>query len=100
MGPAPQEPWYKKSNPERRSWNAYNPVRAAVGSKLISYPKPPYSDPHLNVKLPFGKYKGKTLGEILYEDAKYLEWLAKKFIPKNPNDPLDAAFKSRDWHVF
>jgi hypothetical protein len=83
----------------RRSWNSFNPVRAAVGSKLISYPKPPYANPHLNVKIPFGKHKGLTLGEILYEDASYLAWLAKNFVSKRPNDPLDAALKSRNWNL-
>lgn len=35
------------------------------------------SDEVTNIKLMFGKYKGKTLGEIAKSDTSYLEWLAK-----------------------
>lgn len=32
----------------------------------------------LNMKIRFGKYKGKTLGEIFNKDKKYIEWLKRK----------------------
>jgi hypothetical protein len=31
-----------------------------------------------NIKVSFGKYKGKTLGELMHEDTKYLSWLHDK----------------------
>jgi uncharacterized protein (DUF3820 family) len=40
----------------------------------------------VNVKLHFGKYKGKTLGELIKEDAQYLDWLSK-------NDKTDPDIK-------
>ena len=88
-----REPWHKKTNPLKRSYNSFNPNNAAAGNKLISYPKPPYADPHLNVRLPFGKYKGKALGEILYEDAAYLELPSNNFFSRRENDPREAALK-------
>ena len=35
----------------------------------------------LKQKLPYGKYQGKTVKEVLREDARYLHWLSE-----NPND--------------
>ena len=30
-----------------------------------------------NIKIPFGKYKGELLGEIVQQDRQYIEWLSK-----------------------
>lgn len=35
------------------------------------------------IKITFGKYKGRTIGEVMKEDRKYIEWLSEK-----ANDPV------------
>lgn len=33
-----------------------------------------YDPKHFNDPMPFGKYKGKTIGDIIQEDPSYLSW--------------------------
>jgi uncharacterized protein (DUF3820 family) len=38
----------------------------------------PESDRDLQVSLPFGKYKGLTLGQVLEENPAYLDWMSRE----------------------
>lgn len=43
----------------------------------------PYYATNDNI-IPFGKYRGKRLAEILYIDPSYILWIANKFVLENP----------------
>lgn len=45
--------------------------------------------------MPFGKYAGKSLGEIYVEDEKYLQWVWKEFDPrgfKKLNEAMEVLY--------
>ena len=44
-----------------------------------------------SIKMPFGKYKGKTLLEIARINPSYIKWLAENNVVKIPDDILTIA---------
>lgn len=47
-------------------------------------------------RLPFGKYKGKTLGEVLKEDKSYLEWLYDNSKKETMRNRIDEVLGGQD----
>lgn len=45
----------------------------------LSAPPPPQPPPACAVRMPCGKYRGRTLAEIGRDDMPYLEWLSMEF---------------------
>lgn len=61
-----------------------------------------------DVVMPFGKHKGKTLGDILVADPAYLDWVQDKLTSRNLAEAvkemcrkyepeIEAAISKRDW---
>ena len=67
-------------------------VRAAEKAKKIAGKQPIYFDDYETLKglaggpvdvIGFGKYRGRTLGEVYSEDPQYVIWIAKNFTARN-----------------
>jgi len=67
-------------------------IRAAEKAKQIAGKQPIYFDNHETLKglaggpvdvIGFGKYRGRTLGEVYAEDPQYIIWIAKNFTARN-----------------
>ena len=61
--------------PDYRTMREYNVINSTVTMKSITEVNKNVYDPlHFNDVMPYGKYKGQTVGTIIQSDPNYLVW--------------------------
>lgn len=61
--------------PDYRTMREYNVIDSTVTMKSITEVNKKVYDPlHFNDVMPYGKYKGQTVGTIIQSDPEYLQW--------------------------
>lgn len=61
--------------PEERYWDDYEVINADTKFKSISETQERVYEPkHMDSYMPFGKYQGKRIDELIEDDPKYIKW--------------------------
>jgi hypothetical protein len=82
--------------PEREAPRASQPTGPLERGRIHRFraPKPPSLDAAMAFELPFGKFRGHTLGEVAAFEPSYVDWLART-ITRDP-ELVAAARVARD----